>query len=100
MLGVQELETLATWLYLEPGVGKRKMKCSRAHETHLIGRDLMYALCHAEYLVFMGQGKLSAALQGKIGMLRLMVSYFLFSSSDQNLRLEDHHREEPEGAQC
>jgi hypothetical protein len=74
MLGVQELESLAAWLYLEPDSEIRRMKCSRATEAHLIGRDLMYALCHAEYLVFMGQGNISPALQAKIGMLRLMVS--------------------------
>jgi hypothetical protein len=76
VLGVQELENLAAWLYLEPDSEIRRMRCSRATETHLIGRDLMYALCHAESLVFMGQGKISPALQAKIGMLRLMVRRF------------------------
>lgn len=79
VLSAQELERLARWLYLEPVPGEmRKMRCLRAVGTHLIGRDLMYALCHAEYLVFMGQGKLSPPLQGKVGMLRLMV-YRTFS---------------------
>jgi hypothetical protein len=33
----------------------RAIKCQRAASTHLIGQDLMYALCHAEYLVFIAR---------------------------------------------
>jgi len=32
----------------------------------------MFTLCHAEYIVFMEQGRLSADMRSKMGMLRLM----------------------------
>lgn len=70
-----ELEALARWIYLDDSDSAQAMRsihCLRAKDTHLIGRDLMFALCHAEYLVFMGQGRLSHEMQLKIGTLRLM----------------------------
>lgn len=70
-----QLELLARWLYLDErseAIEMRAIRCTRAPHIHLIGRDLMYALCHAEYLVFMGQGRLPMDLQQKIGSLRLM----------------------------
>jgi hypothetical protein len=70
-----ELEALARWIYLDDSDSiqmMRSIRCLRAKDTHLIGRDLMFALCHAEYLVFMGQGRLSHEMQLKIGSLRLM----------------------------
>lgn len=36
------------------------------------GVHLIYALCHAEYLVFMGQARLPRYLQIKLGTVRLM----------------------------
>ncbi len=74
-MSASELESLARWLYLddsEQNPNMRPIRCLRAEGTHLIGRDLMYALCHAEYLVFMGQGKLPLEQQRKIGFLRLL----------------------------
>jgi hypothetical protein len=70
-----QLELLARWLYLDPvssSIDMMAIRCLRAPHTHLIGRDLMYALCHAEYLVFMGQDRLPSNLQQKIGTLRFM----------------------------
>ncbi|KAL9083050.1 MAG: hypothetical protein Q9165_008674 [Trypethelium subeluteriae] len=77
----RQCRSLAAWLYedtsgvLDPaseaGV-KRTIDCIRAPGTHLIGRDLMYALCHAEYIVFMSQGSLPAQLRARIGRIRLM----------------------------
>ena len=32
----------------------------------------MYAICHAEYLVFMAQGRLQQSMKHKLGSLRLM----------------------------
>lgn len=81
VLSGPELENLAKWLYLDPESEVCRMSCVRGSNSHLIGRDLMYALCHAEYLVFMGQGKLSPALQAKVGMLRFMVSRDAFLTS-------------------
>jgi hypothetical protein len=70
-----QLELLARWLYLDhvsSSVDMTAIRCLRAPHIHLIGRDLMYALCHAEYLVFMGQGRLPLDLQQKISTLRFM----------------------------
>lgn len=69
-----DIVLLARWLYLDDlaDQGMRRIDCERASDIHLIGRDLMYALCHAEYLVFMGQGRLPQELQRKMGMLRVM----------------------------
>ncbi len=50
----------------------RRFMCHRAPDIHLIGRDLMFALCHAEYLVFMGQACLPPDMQAKLGTLRAM----------------------------
>ncbi|KAF2232367.1 hypothetical protein EV356DRAFT_534662 [Viridothelium virens] len=77
----QQCWSLAAWLYEDtPGAFdtasaagvKRTIECIRAPGTHLIGRDLMYALCHAEYIVFMSQGSLPARLRARIGRIRLM----------------------------
>lgn len=70
-----QLELLARWLYYDQrnlAVDMRAIRCLRAPHIHLVGRDLMYALCHAEYLVFMGQNRLPLDLQQKVGSLRLM----------------------------
>jgi len=48
----------------------RKIKCHRAAGIHLIGFDLIYALCHAEHLVFMDQTLLPYKLQRKAASLR------------------------------
>ena len=67
-----QLTHLAMWLYKDPQCPSemRKIKCDRAPKTHLIGRDLMYALCHAEYLLFMHRGQLPTPLQNQVGILR------------------------------
>lgn len=75
VMTTDQLEALARWIYLEDSDATqvmRSLRCLRAKDMHLIGRDLMFALCHAEYLVFMGQGRLSHEMQRKIGSLRLM----------------------------
>ena len=75
VVSIPQLELLASWIYCQdsPEVRPvRTIQCDRAADVHLIGRDLMYALCHAEYLVFMGQGRLSAATRARLGTLRLM----------------------------
>lgn len=73
-LSSDELQALARWVYLDPDVNNktRKMRCNRVPGVHLIGRDLMYSLCHVEYLVFMGQGRLLLEYQAKLSSLRLM----------------------------
>lgn len=67
-----QLTHLALWLYADPQCPgeMRRLRCQRAPKTHLIGRDLMYALCHAEYLLFMNRSQLPTALQAKVSMLR------------------------------
>lgn len=75
VISTPQLERLAAWIYCEDTLEARllrKIKCSRAPNVHHIGRDLMYALCHAEYLVFMGQGRLPPATRAQLGTLRLM----------------------------
>jgi hypothetical protein len=74
IINAEHINNLAIWLY-EPSaenMAMRTIKCERAPRVHLIGRDLMYALCHAEYLVFMGQGRLSQELRQKAILLRLL----------------------------
>lgn len=69
-----QAERLAAWIYgderAEPVV--RRIECLRTANVHLIGRDLMFALCHAEYIVFMAQGRLPSEIRDKLGALRLM----------------------------
>lgn len=70
-----QLQHLAAWIYVDPGMtfdGSRKIVCSRAQDTNLLGRELLYALCHAEYLVFMGQARLPMSTQLQLGRLRSM----------------------------
>jgi len=65
---------LADWIYVDKSrvdAKVRSISCSRAPGVHLIGRDLMYALCHAEYLVFMSQRALDEGTRSKLGRLRL-----------------------------
>jgi len=72
---VDDVEYLADWIYVSSRpewTVKRKIECLRKPKTHLIGRDLMFALCHAEYLVFMFKDKLKPETQAKLGMLRFM----------------------------
>lgn len=74
LLEIPELEALAQWLYLDDSdilvKDMRKIKCHRAAGVHLIGFDLMFALCHAEHLVFMDQALLPYKVQEKIASLR------------------------------
>ena len=75
ILSSAQAQRLAAWIYCddvpeEPTL--RQLHCERARNTHLIGRDLIYALCHAEYLVFMAQARLPASARSKLGMLRYM----------------------------
>jgi len=69
-----DVAALARWLYrdLSANPVMSRIQCQRAPNVHLIGRDLIYALCHAEYIVFMGQGQISRELQEKLSTLRLM----------------------------
>ncbi|KAK3391322.1 hypothetical protein B0T20DRAFT_327137, partial [Sordaria brevicollis] len=81
-LETEHVERLARWIYAPLLSPRDKAKedqkaswnidCLRAPGAHLIGRDLMFALCHAEYIVFMAQGQLSREMRSKLGTLRLM----------------------------
>ncbi|KAJ2906358.1 hypothetical protein MKZ38_002074 [Zalerion maritima] len=72
-LSVGQAERLARWIYADGGdMRTRAIECARAPGVHLIGRDLMFALCIAEYLVFISQGRLSRGIREQIGKLRLM----------------------------
>jgi hypothetical protein len=53
-------------------IAQLPLRAKRPVGVHLIGRDLMYALCHAEYLVFMNKTKLPLRLQRNLGTLREM----------------------------
>ena len=75
LLSTPQIERLAAWIYCDRTDGDenlRKIECQRAGDTHLIGRDLVFTLCHAEYLVFMAQARLPSAVRAKLGTLRLM----------------------------
>ncbi|KAF2153786.1 hypothetical protein K461DRAFT_116058 [Myriangium duriaei CBS 260.36] len=79
VISTAQLEYLAAWLYVgetaRPGLPQvldRRIDCNRMPGTHLLGRDLIYALCHAEYLVFMGQGRLHPTTRSRLGSLRFM----------------------------
>ena len=75
VLSTPQLQRIAAWIYCDKTTGEtslQKIECERAADTHLIGRDLVFALCHAEYLVFMAQGRLPAPVRTKLGTLRLM----------------------------
>lgn len=68
----QQLIDLAEWLLLKPNsaISNPASLIKRQPKTHLIGRDLMYALAHAEYLVFVRRDTLPENLRDKLGMLR------------------------------
>ncbi|EXJ96337.1 hypothetical protein A1O1_01463 [Capronia coronata CBS 617.96] len=75
LLSTSEVQLLASWIYAEKAPGDpslRTIHCDRAPGVHLVGRDLMFALCHAEYIVFMEQGRLPAVTRDKLGTLRLL----------------------------
>src|SRR5438874_12894847 len=48
----------------------RKITCARALGIHLISHTLVYALCHAEYLVFMSRSLSPPHLEKMVGKLR------------------------------
>ena len=68
----QQVHDLAEWLLLEPSsnIARKNHKAKRPPSVHLIGRDLMYALAHAEYLVFIRKNALPPSLRNKLGILR------------------------------
>ncbi|KAI1177871.1 hypothetical protein F4777DRAFT_167784 [Nemania sp. FL0916] len=74
-LSPEQARLLAAWIYVDKSRlddKARSIQCQRPPGVHLIGRDLMYALCHAEYLVFMSQGVLDKETRSKLGQLRLV----------------------------
>ncbi|KAI0466079.1 hypothetical protein F4859DRAFT_337165 [Xylaria cf. heliscus] len=74
ILSPVQAQLLADWIYVDKSrlAGKtRSISFARAPGVHLIGRDLMYALCHAEYLVFMSQRALDEKTRSKLSRLRL-----------------------------
>ncbi|KAI1750410.1 hypothetical protein F4782DRAFT_250537 [Xylaria castorea] len=74
VLSPAHAQLLADWIYVDRSRLNEKVRsisCARAPGVHLIGRDLMYALCHAEYLVFMSQQALDEETRSKLGRLRL-----------------------------
>ena len=72
ILSDQQVNDLAEWLLLESNsaIARKTYKAKRPPNVHLIGRDLMYALAHAEYLVFIRKNALSSKLRDKLGVLR------------------------------
>lgn len=67
-----ELTYLAEWLLMEPGsvICTRMTRAKRPAAVHLIGRDLIYALAHAEYLIFVRNNLLPLPLCKKLSRLR------------------------------
>jgi hypothetical protein len=64
ILTVEQLNDLADWLYADSNYhGMRGIRCKRQPNTNLIGRDVLYALCHAEYLLFVNRDMLSPERQ-------------------------------------
>ncbi|MCJ1366036.1 hypothetical protein MMC16_005161 [Acarospora aff. strigata] len=75
IISSSQIQNLASWIYLDKttrNLSVRRIQCQRVPDVHLIGRDLMYTLCHAEYLVFMGRTRLPRDLQVKLGKLRFL----------------------------
>jgi hypothetical protein len=71
-LTAKDVKDLATWLYT-PKSAPAKMRsiaCIRAPGIHLIARNLMIALWHAEYLIFMQRHLIEPDLSKLIGILR------------------------------
>ena len=66
------LNDLAEWLLMEPEsvIHSKTTNAKRPDNVHLIGRDLMYALAHAEYLIFMRKSSLPVGLRKKLSKLR------------------------------
>ncbi|KAM7193064.1 hypothetical protein V8F20_008580 [Naviculisporaceae sp. PSN 640] len=83
----EHAERLAAWIYVDKDHAEfsslRRIECLRAPGVHLIGRDLMFALCHAEYLVFMAVGRLRPETVAKLGKLRLIRRSGAGGSADQ-----------------
>ena len=63
---------LAEWLLMDPKstISAASIKFQRPPNVHLVGRDLMYALAHAEYLIFMRKDCLPPNLRTQLGKLR------------------------------
>ena len=72
ILSDQQVTDLAEWLLLDPSstIARKPWKAKRPRGVHLIGRDLIYAIVHAEYLVFMRKKALPVHLYKKLGLLR------------------------------
>lgn len=72
ILSNQQVTDLAEWLLLDPSstIAGKPWKAKRPQGVHLIGRDLIYAIAHAEYLVFMRKKALPVHLCKKLGLLR------------------------------
>lgn len=68
----QQVNDLAEWLLLDSSstIARKTLKVRRPPNVHLIGRDLMYALVHAEYLVFIRKNVLPPRVRDKLGVLR------------------------------
>lgn len=67
-----QVNELAEWLLMEPNsvIRGKPIKAQRPPNVHLIGRDLMFALAHAEYLIFMRKAALTPSLREQLGRLR------------------------------
>ena len=63
---------LAEWLLMDPNstLAATSIKAQRPPKVHLIGRDLLYALAHAEYLLFIRKDCLPPNLSAQLGKLR------------------------------
>ena len=67
-----QVNDLAEWLLMDPSsaIGEQPIKAQRPPNVHLIGRDLMFALAHAEYLIFMRKAVLTPRLREQLSRLR------------------------------
>ncbi|KAL9100495.1 MAG: hypothetical protein Q9163_004134 [Psora crenata] len=67
-----QVNDLAEWLLMDPAstIARTSIKAQRPPNVHLIGRDTMFALAHAEYLVFMRKDSLEPRLRKQLGKLR------------------------------
>ena len=71
-LSNQQLIDLAEWLLRKQNsaITNPAYLINRQPKAHLIGRDLMYALAHAEYLVFVRRDALPETLRDSLDLLR------------------------------
>lgn len=67
-----DIKDLTEWLLqsTDSAISKNPLKAKRPPKVQLIGRDLMYALAHEEYLIFMRKNVLDPDLRKLLGKIR------------------------------